>query len=311
MTHNAPPSGPLFQSAAWLQATAQSVAGQVVQVPGPEHLGLVQRRMGPFRVQGLPLAQSATPLSAGLVGEGVQVARQLEALQAWFGADRPSLLQVTSPEPPPASCRPARVEILDNLELDLSPDCARLWAGLSDLPRRMVRKAMRERIRVAWRRPDGQALQAHREISRALFAAQGQAPIVAPLQYAALAHPPLRDHAHLFIASRKGRILGSLLALADAHTGYYWDVAIAPHARELGTGHLLLWAWMRDCKRRGISRLDLIGPPDPGRGGGRAGIGRFKVSFGARPRRYHVVYWHSAIAGAALDLRRRWQTQAD
>lgn len=295
-----------FQLDAWLQATAAAVGGRAVDLSQAQLPSLIERRMGPFRVQGAPLPQSATPLSAALQGSNEQIHRQLEGLQDWFERDRPALLQVTSPIPPPPSCQPSRVETLDNLEIDLHLACEQLWSGLSELPRRMIRKAMRAGVRVRLRRPQGPALEAHRVRSEALFRAQKQAPIVRPQQYAALSDHRLQANLQFFEARLAGNSVGSLISWSEPGRSYYWDVAITPEARAHGVGHLLFWFWMRWCKRRGIPCLDMIGPLEGGRAGGRQGIGRFKASLGARPRRYFIIYWHTRLAGLALDLRRGW-----
>ncbi len=261
--------------------------------------------MGPFLVAGAPLPKSGTPMSAGLQGTVDENASQLQELGRWFKDSGLSLLQVTCPTTP-GDCRASRVEVLANLELDLRPDCEALWSALSSLPKRMVRRSLRAGIRISNFDPSSSQLAVHRSFVAELFRNQGERPIVLDPQYEAIRRAPLRDRVKGFMASRAGEPLGFLITLVDGNRAYYWDVAVKPEARADGAGHLLFWAWMRWCKRRGIERLDLIGPPDGGRAGGRAGIGRFKLSFGAQPVDYSVVYWHGSLAGKALDTSRWW-----
>lgn len=297
-------SSPIFQSEAWLAACARAIHGRVRSVPGIDGLRLLERRIGPFKVAGAPLPKSATPMTAGLHGTQDEVAMHLAALASWFPKSGLSLLQVTSPWPLPDNIHASRVEHLRNMEINLAGDCSEIWSRVSTLPRRMIRKAVKAGIRVHCADPAGSQLAIHREISTQMFSAQGEAPIVRPAQYDAISTPPLKNCSRLFIASKDSRILGGLITLFDDTQACYWDVAIRPEARAIGVGHLLFWTWLRWCKRNGISRLDLMGPPEGGRAGGRAGIGRFKASFGAIPVDYHVIYWHSAAAGHALNLSR-------
>lgn len=296
---------PVFHSTAWLQACATATGGQVIGVPNQPELLLLRRKLGPFTVAGAPLPKSATPMSTSLRGSKNEVENSLRGLSNWFPHSGLSLLQVTSPFPPPMDCHPSRVEQIHNLEIDLTKDCEHLWSGISTLSRRMIRKALRERIRVSVVRPSGFHLVQLQTLSAKIFADQRERPIVSPAQYDALESSDLATHARLFAASRNGQFLGYLLTLADAEQACYWDVAVGGEGRSAGAGHLLLWTFIRWCKRHGIPRLDLMGPPEGGRGNSRRGIGRFKMAFGAEPVDYHVVYWNSATAGIALDLNRR------
>lgn len=303
-----PPVRTIFQCDAWVQACAAATAGRLRMGPevcaeDTDPLRLLERRVGPFLVAGAPLPKSGTPMSAGLGGSAAANSATLARLGEWFPYSRLSLLQVTCPTPP-GDCGASRIETLANLELDLRPECAALWTGLSSLPKRMIRKSLRAGIRIASFEPTSDHLDRHRGIVDELFRAQAERPILLPPHYLAIQRSPLREHVRGFVASRDGQPLGYLITLVDHDRAYYWDVAVRPEARADGAGHLLFWAWMRWCKRRGIQRLDLIGPPEGGRAGRRSGIGRFKLSFGAQPVNYSVVYWYRALAGKALDASR-------
>jgi GNAT superfamily N-acetyltransferase len=297
-------SGP-FHCEAWLSASAAATGGQLLHpadelpLAGP----LLVRRIGPYRVGGSPLPKSGTPITAGLRGSAYDNTAQLTALGRWFRGSGLSLLQVTSPTRP-GDCGASRVEQIQNLEIDLEQDCQVLWDRLSPLPRRMVRKAVRTGIRVSWVDPSGPHLDAHLRLARDIFKAHGEAPVYRPQHYQAIQQAPLKQHVRMFMASQHGKPLGYLVSVRDGDRAYYWDVAVDSGGRADGAGHLLLWTWMRWCKRKGIRRLDLIGPPEGGRAGRRAGIGRFKLSFGAIATDYWVVYWHRHGAGLALDVSR-------
>lgn len=294
----------IFHSAPWLAACAQATGGHVRLVPGIADLRLLERRIGPFRVAGAPLPKSATPMTAGIVGSPDEVAAQLTLLADWYPQSDLSLLQVTSPWPVPKDCKASRVEHIRNMEIDLTVDCSDIWSRVSTLPKRMIRKALKAGIQVHLANPAGARLEAHCAISEQIFAAQREVPIVKAAQYAAISGPLLRENVRFFVASKDGRALGGLITLFDSKQACYWDVAVHPVARANGAGHLLFWEWLRWCKRHGIDRLNLMGPPEGGRAGGRAGIGRFKASFGAVPVDYYVTYWHSAMAGHALNMSR-------
>lgn len=298
------PALPVFNSQAWQEACAVATGGEVITVPGVPGTYLLQRRAGPFLVAGAPLPKSATPMSAALIGDRVEVEAKLRRLARWFAASRFSLLQVTSPFAPPSDCLPSRVESYQNLEIDVTRDLSQLDSAVSTLPRRMVRKALREGVRVSFVRASPAHVARLRTMSEELFERQGEAPVVRPGQYEAILRPPLSAHARLFMASLHGEPVGYLLTLLDRAQACYWSVVVDGRARSLGAGHLLFWAWVRWCRKHGIGRLDLMGSPEGGRGGTRSGIARFKQSFGAEPVEYHVVYWHTRLAGLALDVSR-------
>ncbi len=294
-----------FHDESWLSASAIATGG-ALRGPTegfPLRGHLLVRRIGPYRVGGLPLPKSGTPITAGLRGDAAYNNAKLSALARWFRGSGLSMLQVTS-STPPAECGASRVEHIQNLEIDLETDCQELWNRLSSLPKRMVRRATRNGIRISWVDPSGMHFAAHQRLAMALFEAQGEAPIYRAEHYKAITREPLKRCVRMFMASQNGKPLGYLISVRDNDRAYYWDVAIDPISRDGGAGHLLVWAWMRWCKRQGIRRLDLIGPPEGGRAGRRAGIGRFKLSFGATVTDYWVVYWHRNGAGFALDFSR-------
>lgn len=290
-----------FQKLAWLDACASSVGGSVRQMGS---LRLLQRRLGPWTGAGLPLPKSATPLSAGLMNDADCNDRDLRGIDEWFWKSGLSFLQVTSSTSPPADLRASRIEPFRNLEIDLSPTCDFLWSASSQLPRRAVRKSLKARVRVHVAIPDEVKLAEHRRIARSVYEASGQLPAHTKFHHDAVMGSSLREHAQFFSASLNGTNLGHLISIRHLDRAYYWDVAVNQTGRNVGAGHLLFWAWMRWCKRHGVTRLDLMGPPEGGRAGTAAGIGRFKLSFGAKPQDYWVVYWFRRGAGLGLDVSR-------
>lgn len=302
----------LFQTVAWLEAAAAATKGQVrwacendaAVAPIP----ILERRIGPFLVAGLPLPKSGTPITAGLRGDESYNSATLAAIGHWFSSGSGlHFLQVTS-STPPGDCGASRVEQIKNLEIDLRQDCSALWQGLSSLPRRMIRKALRSGMRVSRIDSTAHHIRNHRRLGEQIFRLQGERPIYSSAHYDALLRPPLSNYLEAFMVSRSGCPLGYLFSLIDQDRAYYWDVAIDFVGRADGAGHLLMWVWMRWCKRKGVTCLDLIGPPTGGRAGRRAGIGRFKLSFGALPVNYWVVYWYRPGVGLALDAS-RWFSQ--
>lgn len=304
-----------FRSWEWVEACASCLGG--LSRDAGSGLVLLQRTVGLWRVAGLPLPKSATPMTAGLDGTSVENDSMLRTLAAWFPHSGLSLLQVTSSTPPPEGMRCSRVEVIENLEIPVHElEFDALWNGLSNLPRRQIRRALKAGVRVHRVEPSEHHLARHRAFSSAIYTATRERPIHHPMQHAAMASEPLRKNLAVFSVSVSGETLGYLLAVQHAGRSYYWDVAVDERARGLGGGHLLVWTWMRWCKRKGVQVVDFIGPPEGGRSGGRPGIGRFKLAFGAVARPYWVVYWTRDGAGLALDgsrwlaaLRRRVTTR--
>lgn len=296
-----------FLAPEWLEAAADSVNGRVRFLASEELRGLlplVEREFGPVRIAGSPLRKTGTPVALPLPCAPGEERRWLSEVANWAKASSCALVQVTSPIPPEPEWGCDRVELFENLEIDLSVSCDALWKQLSDLPRRMIKRALRNGFK-AHLSPNSGASGHHQSLVNGIYAMQNQKPIYKKRHYAAVQTPPLARALDTLSISRNGRVVGSLMSLRDAQRAYYWDVAVEHDARAEGAGHLLLWAWLRWCKRHGLQTADLMGPPSGGRGSSRPGIGRFKLSFGARPRPYWILYWHSWWAGKALDLARK------
>ncbi|MCL4758881.1 MAG: GNAT family N-acetyltransferase [Rhodocyclaceae bacterium] len=292
-----------FRSHEWVNASAVCVGGSSCDA-GPD-LVLLRRTVGLWKVAGLPLPKSATPMSAGLGGTPIENDAALWRLAAWFQESDLSLLQVTSATPPPEGLQCSRVEMIENLEIPVGEHtCESLWSRMSKLPQRQIRRALKAGVRVHRVAPSVEHLARLRSLSSAIYASTHERPIHDPRQHAAMATEPLSKGLTMFAVSICGETLGYLLSVQHAGRSYYWDVAVDEKGRGLGAGHLLVWIWMRWCKRRGVGIVDFIGPPEGGRAGGRPGIGRFKVSFGAVARPYWVVYWTRHGAGFALDCSR-------
>lgn len=292
-----------FHSHPWLKACVDATGGKLVEVDS--HL-LLERRIGPWRVAGMPLPKTGTPPTAGLVGSSEENCAALRKLDDYFRNSSLSMLQVGSLTPPPEGLDASRIQSAMNLEIDLRRPCETLWSNVSSLPRRNVRKAIRSGIRVHITPLRDEVLLSCAARSRFIFEESGESPIHWNAQFLALGSPQLRAQVTCFAATLHGDVLGHLLSVRSGRRAYYWDVAVGSRGRPLGVGHLLMWTWIRWCKRQGFSVLDLIGPPEGGRAGGRPGIGRFKTSFGAEPRKFWTIYWFRHGAGAALDLNREW-----
>ncbi len=292
-----------FQTHPWMTACADATGGKLRKV-GP-HL-LLERRIGPWRVAGMPLPKTGTPPIAGLVGSPGENSAALRRFDQDFRNSGLSMLQVSSLTPPPEGLGASRIQSALNLEIDLRLPCETLWSNVSSLPRRNVRKAIRSGMQVHIAPLSDEGLLRCAAMSRSIFEEAGETPIHWDAQFLALGSPELRPRVTCFIATLGGDVLGHLLSVRSEGRAYYWDVAVGARGRPLGAGHLLMWTWIRWCKRHRLAVLDLVGPPEGGRAGGRPGIGRFKTSFGAQPREFWTIYWIRHGAGIALDLSREW-----
>lgn len=294
---------PTFRTSAWAAICADVCDGKVHEAA--PSMFLLERRFGPWTAAGLPLAKSGTPLTAGLLDSAELNSADLHLLDVWFKESGLSLLQVTSCTPPPADLSElSRVECIQNLEIDLEKSVDELWSDISTLPRRSMKKALAAGVRIEQINPNEIHMQRHDEISSEVFFRTGELPVNSAAQRLALAQGCLKQQLAMFSASRDGEHFGYLLSVRHGDRAYYWDVAINPSGRALGAGHLIVWRWIEWCKSQGVRRVDLVGPPEGGRAGGRPGIGRFKLSFGAEPCDYWVVYWMRHGASLALDTSR-------
>jgi len=88
----------------------------------------------------------------------------------------------------------------------------------------------------------------------------------------------------LVCRNKSGIIIAATLFLYDNKCGYYLFGANNPEFRNNFGGTYLLLENIRQCKERGLSKVDFAGINSPNRGD-------FKISFNAKPVPYFVTTW--------------------
>lgn len=82
----------------------------------------------------------------------------------------------------------------------------------------------------------------------------------------------------------EGCAIAAIVFLYDNRCGYYMFGANDPEYRKTGGGTYLMLENIRQCRERGLLKVDMVGINSPGRGD-------FKTSFNAVPVPYFVVHW--------------------
>jgi GNAT superfamily N-acetyltransferase len=78
--------------------------------------------------------------------------------------------------------------------------------------------------------------------------------------------------------------ISATVFLYDNRCGYYMFAANDPEYRKTGCGTYLMLENIRQCKERGLLKVDMVGINSPRRGD-------FKTSFNAVPYPYFIVHW--------------------
>jgi hypothetical protein len=82
----------------------------------------------------------------------------------------------------------------------------------------------------------------------------------------------------------EGCVIAATVFLYDNRCGYYMFGAQDPEYRKIGGGTYLMLENIRQCRERGLLKVDMVGINSPNRGD-------FKTSFNAVPVPYFVVHW--------------------
>ena len=88
----------------------------------------------------------------------------------------------------------------------------------------------------------------------------------------------------LVCKNAEGIAISAIVFLYDSRCGYYMFAANDPEYRKTGCGTYLMLESIRQCKEKGLLKVDMVGINSPGRGD-------FKTSFNAVPVPYFIVHW--------------------
>ncbi len=253
---------------------------------------LMRRRIGPFVLYGSPLRKVPVPPATSFCAPVSRWREAWAGMQDWFARMRLHYLQLTLPEQA-NDARPdeVRMEILENLELPLNPSIEQLWRGLSQLPRRCVRKAVKQGVKVHWRYASD-ILDEQTDLLHGTYARQGVAPNFPLELYREIFFDRAALGLRILCATHGGRSVAVIWVFRDQRRCYYWDAAARDEGRRVNASHLLVWCLIRWAKNRGFDTLDFVGA-GRGRRNDRPGIGRFKRSMGTQVVSRHIVYKYS------------------
>jgi hypothetical protein len=290
------PERTVFHSPIWLETISEVYGSEV------EYLGLfenhvltgafpvlVARKFG-IKLRGCPLPKHATPRLLPLLPEG-DTHGALMAIDAWAKRNRVSHFQLSWKDPAVAPPPGAWVEVRRNLEVELGSTPESVWARIKKKTRSSVRiAARRQGVRLHWVH-DERVLSDYARLQESTYLhRQGMDPNFPPELHRRLFERRRELNVRVATATRSGRVVAAVWLLFDNGRCYFWDGAMDYAHRQLSANHLLQWAIMRWCSRKGFRVYDMVGF---GGRGGRAGITQFKESFGAQPVEYSVVYWQT------------------
>lgn len=305
----------LFHSVAWQRMIAGVYGvrpvywGLVRQGRLVGLLPLAKMRRAGIPLLGAPLPKMGTPRYFPLLRAESQESA-LQALDGWARAKGFPHLQIHWPQILEAGAVGGRIERRDNLELAIGGSLDDLWKGVKSSCRTRVRHAVREGVRLHW--PDPRRfLPAYLDLLRATYEAQGLSPNLPLAHYEAAIDSLADGHLRLLCASWQGRPVAAAWLLHDDRRCYFWDGASLPELNRLAANNLLQWEIIRWAWRRGLAAYDMVGGIESGRGGSRAGIGRFKQSFGSSSVAYSTIYWQRPWVKPLFQLYRRYLERRD
>jgi hypothetical protein len=90
----------------------------------------------------------------------------------------------------------------------------------------------------------------------------------------------------LICKTADGIAISATVFLHDNRCGYYMFAANNPEYRKTGSGTYLMLENIRQCKEKGLLKVDMVGINSPKRGD-------FKTSFNAVPVPYFIVHWEN------------------
>lgn len=267
---------------------------------------LMGRRVGPLTLWGAPLRKCGTPPSVPFSSPTEEGANVINAFGAWIRSQRLAYVQATVTDGfDPALAKADRVETLENLEMDLSAPLETIWRNLAQ-QKSSVRKAVRSGVRVRYR-TSPQFLETQEDLVDATYGKQGIPANLPMALYCALLEGRKKTGIRVLSAEHQGKTVAAIWILHDQTKCYYWDAAALDESRKLNANHLLVWCLIRWAHRRGMRILDFVGAFSGGRAALRPGITRFKISMGAKPVTYRLLYWGRPSILRALDLYRLLQ----
>jgi hypothetical protein len=88
----------------------------------------------------------------------------------------------------------------------------------------------------------------------------------------------------LICKNAEGIAISAIVFLYDSRCGYYMFAANDPEYRKTGCSTYLMLESIRQCKEKGLLKVDMVGINSPRRGD-------FKTSFNALPVPYFIVHW--------------------
>ena len=267
-------------------------------------LPVFKRRLGITTIYGLPLSQIATPAIFPLVETGKE-AFFLRSLTEWIRENKITYFQLAWNNKIELKEKNMDIEIRDNLEVSLMPDIDGIIKNIKSEARTRIRKAVRSGVKVHWA-SEHKFLAAYNKLLQSTYARQNIKPNFPEKFYERLFHTSINEDLKVVYATYNNEIIAALWILFDKYKCYFWDGASNQEFRKLSANHLLHWEITRWAKNRNLKYYDMIGrSKKSGRSGARPGIGRFKMSLGAKSIEYNMIYWKRFYFSLALKIYRK------
>lgn len=260
---------------------------------------LIGKRVGPFILWGAPLRKCGIPPATPFCSPSNEALNLITAFGQWVSQQRITYVQATLPGGEvPDLLQASRIEALDNLELGLDYPLTTIWRNLTQ-QKASVRKAVKMRVKVHYR-SSADLLHSQMQLVSETYGRQGIHPNFPGSLYRELLNAKKANCLRILSATHDGKVVAAIWALSDGDKCYYWDAAALGVARQLNANHLLLWCLIRWAHRKKLGTLDFVGALTGGRASLRPGITQFKLSMGAKPVPYRLVYWCSPLMQVAL-----------
>ncbi len=260
---------------------------------------LIRRRMGFFELWGSPMRQIPVPPATSFCIPQERGAEAWPALQQWTKQRGVAYLQVTLPPNVNVPLTHGlHLEKVENVEVDLQKPLEQLWKNVSQLPKRCVRGAVRNGVKIHWKRNQG-VMDSQEALLEQTYTRQGLVPNF-PLEfYRSIFERKEQLGLRVLCATHGGQCVAVIWVITDRDCCYYWDAAALDAGRKLNANHLLVWSLIRWAKRKGYKKLDFVGAG--GRAGSKPGIKRFKLSMGGVETQYRVVFKMKPFMRLALQ----------
>lgn len=302
------PDRTVFHRRAWLQSVEQAHRAKVLLARADSDQGCVavwpclEQRKGPFRILGSPLPGWSTVYLGPLFAEGVAVHAVLKAFFAEPMFCRAAYCYckvVDADREVDLSCLGfTRVSRYRTYLLSLTRSEEELWKNMESRGRNMVRKAKKAGLEV--RKEKGlDFVGDFWEMSREVFGRSNMRPTYSQRLLDKVCENLSRQGELLVLSAfADGRRAATVALPHDDQTVYYWAGAAFGEFRYAAPSNLLMWESIREARRLGLKRYDLVSIY--------GGPGKFKRTFGPEEKTT-ATHWERSRSWLVAVLKRHYE----